>query len=98
MVRIAGGTMDEDALTAAVVEALNRVQDTSGHRIVPIHKSTCPIKDLPDFDSLLGIETTLDLERQLGPLGRDNIFVNEAGTRALTLAEIVGLLQKYLAV
>jgi hypothetical protein len=90
--------MDDEALTTIVIEALNRIQNTSGHPMVPIVKTTCPIKDLPEFDSLLGIETTLDLESQLGPLGCDNVFVNATGTRALTIGEIVMSLQQRLAV
>jgi len=89
--------MDIDALCAVIIEAINRVQVASGHQVVPITLATCPIKDLPDFDSLLGLETTLELESHLGPLGCENIFVNSAGTKALTIKEIVASLPQGLS-
>jgi hypothetical protein len=49
-----------------------------------------PIGSLDDFDSLVGVETTVMVEEKLacGDLQIESLFVSEDGKRALTVREI----------
>lgn len=72
-----------------VSEVLTEIQAISGRDPTRISESTCPIGDLDQFDSLNGVEATVELSDRLGiELPGVNAFVNESGTKALTVAEI----------
>jgi hypothetical protein len=83
--------MDKRKIQELLITAIERVQRASGEAAVGIGASTCPIRDLPGFDSQRGIEATVVLETLLGleiP-GEANIFVAPNGQRALRITEIV---------
>ena len=72
-----------------VTEVLTDIQAISGRNPTQISESTCPIGDLEQFDSLNGVEATVELSDRLGiDLPGINAFVNESGTKALTVSEI----------
>ena len=83
--------MSRDEIFTKLKEAIYRVQEKSGEGVISIGKKTCPISDLPGFDSLRAVEATVELSDLLGKeIGGDvNLFVSEDGSRALKLYEIV---------
>ena len=74
-----------------LLQAIRQVQDLSGYPDVEIDVNTCPIKELPDFDSLRGVEATIMLGGLLNCeiKGDVNLFVSENGRNALRIHEIV---------
>jgi acyl carrier protein len=81
--------MKESDVIQALCETLAELQNMGGREPVQISATTCPIGDLPDFDSLNGVEASVALEGRLGvQLNGVNIFVNESGSRALTISEV----------
>lgn len=81
--------MTAQEISTAITEAINAIQQTSGNPLVPVLPESKPIGDLPGFDSLLGLEVTLELERVVGNLPWQNLFVNDHQTKALTVGEVV---------
>ncbi len=72
-----------------IIDVLNEIQIISGRETIPMSSATCAIGDLPGFDSLNGIEATLDISTKLGyDFDVDNLLVAEEGHRALTIGEI----------
>jgi acyl carrier protein len=81
--------MERHELEKLVIEAINDVQKLSGESHDAVTSTSCPIKDLPTFDSLRGLEVTTVLEGKLGISLEENVFVSEDGTRALKVKEVV---------
>lgn len=82
--------MTTSEIEALLVRALRDVQETSGREWSELDGDAKPIGSLDGFDSLNGVEVTVSIETELGcSLGVDSLFVNEDGTRALTVAQIV---------
>ena len=74
-----------------VADVLAEIQSISGRVQQPIREDTRPIGDLDQFDSLNGVEATVELSDRLGvDLWAVNAFVNESGSKALTVSEIAG--------
>jgi acyl carrier protein len=72
-----------------IVDVLSHIQQLSGRGVAKITASTCPIGDLEQFDSLSGVEATVELSSRLGfELPGVNAFVNQQGTRALNVGEV----------
>ena len=72
-----------------VTDVLAEIQSISGRVQEPIREDTRPIGDLDQFDSLNGVEATVELSDRLGvDLGVVNAFVNEDAAKALTVSEI----------
>lgn len=82
--------MDKDEVMGHVIRAVAQVQETSGRRATQITASTRPLRDLPGFDSLSGIEATIYISELLGHEFSDdyNPFVSQDGRRALTIQEV----------
>lgn len=81
--------MKKPEAVKVVVEVLKTVQQVSGREIGEISEKTCPIGDLDGFDSLCGVEASVELSEKLDfELPGTNVFVNEKGTKALTVGEI----------
>lgn len=82
--------MNPEQVQEAIIEVLGEIQTISGRILTPMNGTTCPIGDLPGFDSLNGIEATLQISEKFGydfPL--DNLLVDDTGHRALTIGEVV---------
>jgi hypothetical protein len=85
--------MDSRAIEKLLIETLHEVQVLGGHAPARIDLQTCPIKDLDQFDSLTGVETTILLSMKLkcefkSKKGEVNVFVSKDARRALTVKEI----------
>jgi hypothetical protein len=89
MPKIAIKTREQIAadLTAAIESCLM----ASGRTIPAIRGEQCPLTAIEGFDSLCGIEVTVDLQTRLGIQLEDNLFVAaETGRpKARTFNEIV---------
>ena len=83
--------MSRDEIFTKLKEAIYKVQEKSGEGVISIEEGTCPIGDLPGFDSLRAVEVTVELGDLLNKkIGGDvNLFVSKDGSRALKLYEIV---------
>jgi acyl carrier protein len=87
-------TPSKTELQKRLIECLQEVQDLSGSEPTEITPDTCPIRDLPDFDSLRGVEATVYLSGKLkikieAPQGEVNVFISKDGRRALRVREVV---------
>ncbi|MDZ4849709.1 MAG: hypothetical protein SGI77_10470 [Pirellulaceae bacterium] len=81
--------MNRDEVIGMLQDVLQSIQQNSGRLAPPIQQGTCPIGDLSGFDSLNGVEATVELTDRLGvEFSGVSLFVNEMGTKALTISEI----------
>jgi acyl carrier protein len=81
--------MSFETVQQAIIEVLTEIQTISGREVVPMSGATCAIGDLPGFDSLNGIEATLEISTKLGyDFPVDNLLIDDAAARALTIGEI----------
>lgn len=81
--------MRKDEVVATIVDVLAEFQSMGGRPATQITGNTCPIGDLAEFDSLNGVEATVELSDRLGiDLPGVNAFANESGTKALTVSEV----------
>ena len=91
--------MSRDGVMEKVIQAVAQVQEASGRAVGQISAGTRPMGDISGFDSLNGVEVTVDLSQSLGQeLPNDNIFVSKDGRRALSIAEITDNLYKTIGV
>jgi len=78
--------MTQTELEALITEVVNKVQTLSGRETVAITSSTRPVNDVPEFDSLNGVEATIEImERLKIDLEFNNVLVDKA--TALTVEE-----------
>ncbi len=91
--------MEPEAVERVIIEVLVGIQTISSRTSAPIDRETKPIGDLPGFDSLSGLEATVELAGRLECAIPDdvNLFVHERGTRALRVREIAQRLHKLMA-
>jgi acyl carrier protein len=81
--------MNRAEVVKAIIGVLEELQSISGRPAAQISERTCPIGDLDEFDSLNGVEATVELSDRLGiDLPGVNAFVTEKGTKALTVSEV----------
>ena len=80
------------ALTAAIQVCVENSGDTLG----PLKEDQCPLTTIKGFDSLCGIEVTVELQERLRLKLEDNIFVENNGGRpkARTLKQVIDALVK----
>jgi acyl carrier protein len=78
--------MDQNAVEHALIKIVCDLQKLSGRDEVPVSASTRPISDMPGFDSLNGVEATVDILDQLKiEADFNNVFAEE--DRSLTIKE-----------
>ncbi len=80
-----------------ILQELHDPQEQSCRPYSEITPDCCPIYDLPGFDSLSGLEVTMELEDKLGlELIEDgkNILVSEDKNKPLTIKESAELICK----
>jgi acyl carrier protein len=81
--------MKKTEAVKVVIDVLKSVQEISGREFGEIVVSTCPIGDLDGFDSLSGVEASAVLSDRIGiELPGVNAFVNQNGTKALSVNQI----------
>ena len=87
--------MKKTEAVKSIIDALKVVQEISGREVGEIVGSTCPIGGLDGFDSLSGVEASVLLSNRIGfELPGVNAFVNEDGTKALSVNQIADALCK----
>lgn len=89
-------------MTRAMVEerllkVLKQIQERAGQEPVVLDGTGCPLRDLPQFDSLLALEASVELETELGCPSEDNLFFDDRTKQPLNVAEIVDRLCTRLA-
>ncbi len=65
-------------LTAAIKACL----EASGRTLPALRGDQCPLTAIEGFDSLCGIEVTVDLQKRLVVHLDDNVFIQTNGSRA----------------
>lgn len=81
--------MKKPEVIKVIVEVLQEIQSIGGRPATPVNENTRPISDLPQFDSLNGVEATVELSSRLGcDLPQVNAFINDEGNSALAVSEI----------
>ncbi len=78
--------MTQSEIEKMLIEVVCHIQEISGRKKVEVTTDTSPVLDMPGFDSLNGVESTIEMS---GRLKKDvpfnNVFVDEA--RALTIRQ-----------
>ena len=81
--------MTKQEAVEVISEVLEYIQSISGRNAQQISERTYPIGGLEQFDSLNGVQATSELSSRLGiEIPSVCIFMNEEGTKALTVGEI----------
>jgi Phosphopantetheine attachment site len=80
--------MDRPHIQGLLLEVLLQLQVDGGHPLVDMDEDTCPLDDLPGFDSLTAIEAAVELGRHLErDIPVENIFSSK-DKRVLCILEI----------
>lgn len=83
--------MTHTEIERVLIEVIYKIQELSGRETVHVDPQTRPVIDLPEFDSLNGVEVTVDLMDRLKVEFEFNNMLVEDG-RALTISEAAGRL------
>lgn len=87
--------MDQAAIVDVLIAVHKDVQESLGHADAPLSPDTCPLTQLPGFDSPV-IPTAIRMVTQrlgLTPIAGSkskNLYVSPDRTRKLTIREIAG--------
>lgn len=76
--------MTEGQVVAALEDGIRQVMAQGRTPCPPLSSGTKPIGDLPDFDSLIGVEVGVEVGGTTGWKMPDNPFVDDRG-RSLTI-------------
>ncbi|VVE01101.1 hypothetical protein PAQ31011_02146 [Pandoraea aquatica] len=83
--------MTQSELEKMLIEAVSNIQKVSGREETDVTADTVPLDDLPGFDSLNGVEITVDVMEQLElPLEANNIFVSDE--KPLSIRDVAKML------
>lgn len=89
--------MARQQIQQLLMEVLTQIQLDGGHPLVDMNEDTCPLDEIPGFDSLTAIEATVELVRRLErEIPAESIFVNSEGKRILSIREITERLYELL--
>lgn len=83
--------MECEEVEACVIEAVREVQRLGGCPDIKVTLQTRPMDDLPDFDSLRGVEAVVTLSIKLGceiGCGKDDVNLFKRGGKALSIADV----------
>jgi acyl carrier protein len=87
--------MEKADIQKTICDVVRQIQIDSGRLNSALSSDSCPIGDLDGFDSLSGVEATVDLSEKLGiDLPGVSVFINESGSKVLTIAEIAAKIAK----
>ena len=84
--------MTREAVLKALLKVLKETQERTGQAPVELDETACPLRDLPQFDSLLALEVSVELEDKLGCRSEDNLFLDDRTKQPLTVGQIGDLL------
>ena len=89
--------MTQTEIEEALVKAVCHTQESSGRDLINVTLETRPIGELPGFDSLNGVEITVEIiEFIKKDLPFNNVFVAENKAKALTISEAAKRLLTFL--
>lgn len=77
--------MTQSEIETVLISVVRELQALSGRVEVNVTKDTCPLNDMPGFDSLNGVEATIEVVDRLKIKIEDNDIFAENGN-ALTIA------------
>lgn len=78
--------MTQEDIETMLIRIVRNIQELSGREQVHVTPETRPVLDMPGFDSLNGVEVTVDVLDELKiDVGFNNVLVDEA--KALTVAQ-----------
>jgi hypothetical protein len=82
--------MSGSEVERTILEVLTKIQAMSGQPCPAIDGHTCPLRDLPQFDSQLALLATVELATRLNcEIPEDvNIFVDDKGDQPCRIGEI----------
>jgi len=94
---VGGCAMNQTEIEQALIKAVCQTQESSGRDLINVTAETRPIGDLPGFDSLNGVETTVEAIAYIKrDLPFNNVFVAENKAKALTIREAARRLLSFL--
>lgn len=71
---------------AMIIDVVCNIQQVSGREAVAVGSTSCPLTDMPGFDSLNGVEATIEvMDRLKVSFDFNNVLVDDS--KALTIAE-----------
>ena len=78
-------------IASELTTAIKACLEASGRTLPALRGDQCPLTTIKGFDSLCGIEVTVDLQERLGIQLEDNVFVqtSSAGSKARTFDQVV---------
>ena len=81
--------MSRERIRDLVIKVLGHYQEISGRPKTAIVSQTCPLTDLPEFDSLNGMEVTVEIETELGvEIPEDDVCLDAEG-RPIRVEQVV---------
>ena len=87
--------MSQAEAEALVMALLEEIQTKCGLEKVTSTYDTCPLLDIPGFDSLLALEACVELEAKIGVCTEENHFVGD-GDQPRTVRGIAASLRSAL--
>ncbi len=88
--------MTRDTLVKRLVKLLKEIQERLNQQPVAVTEDCVPLRDLPQFDSLIALEVSVELETEFGCLSEENLFFDDRTKRPLRVGEIVDRLSSRL--
>jgi acyl carrier protein len=73
---------DQETIERELIAAIQVCMETGGKECPQLTNESVPLKDIKGFDSLCGIEVTVDLESKLGRDCGDDLFIAGSGKSA----------------
>jgi acyl carrier protein len=85
------GQRSREEIASDLAAAIKTCLAASGRIMPPLRGDQCPLTTIEGFDSLCGIEVTVELQERFGVRLQDNIFIHDSTGRpkARTVDEIV---------
>lgn len=72
----------------AVVQAIGKIQSSSGRKLPKVTGATCPLTDIPGFDSLNAVEVSSVLSSKLGREVPGDLMFPKGGGKTPTVDDI----------
>ena len=80
--------MTKKDIVKLIKEILVEIQEWNGKEVTKITPDTVPINGLPGFDSLTGVEFTVQISKKIPIPDNENLCVSCDKTKALSVGEI----------
>lgn len=91
--------MEVESVEALLIKAINAVEKASGRMPSKLDSGMRPIGDLKDFDSLNGVEVTIEVSTSLGAdVPFNDVFIDDKKGRSLTIAQSARRLAQFIKI